>query len=289
MNDRFALAFMFSLGMHALLLGLVAVLGLPPAGREESSARTVIPVSLFEAGSAPASPAPGEGSGGQPHPDLKRSPAPTPSAPAGPAAQAAATSAPLPRSADRTRNLPESVDIVEHQSAVPPAPAAELRDSRQEWPAAPDLTAATANPSPAGAQASDDIGGHAAAPGAGAVGAAPGLSGGDGGEGQGQDPGGGTSGQGDVLIPGEFLAGNAPPRYPLLARRKGWEGTVVIEIHVSGSGRVEQARVEKSSGYAILDGAALGAIRSWRIALNGRLDEVDLRFRIPVIFKLREA
>jgi periplasmic protein TonB len=172
---------------------------------------------------------------------------------------------------------------------VQPANTAELHDSRQELPAAPDLTAATASPSPAGAQASDATGGHAAAPGAGAVGAAPGFSGGDGGEGQGQGQGGGMSGQGDVLIPGEFLAGNAPPRYPLLARRKGWEGTVVIEIHVSGSGRVEQARVEKSSGYAILDGAALGAIRSWRIALNGRLEEADLRFRIPVIFKLREA
>jgi protein TonB len=172
---------------------------------------------------------------------------------------------------------------------VQPASAAELRESSKKLPAAPALTGSTGSSSPADAQASDDAGVYGAAPGAGASGAASGFSGGTGGDGRDQGQGSRTSGQGDVLIPGEFLAGNSPPRYPLLARRKGWEGTVVIEIHVSGSGRVEQARVEKSSGYAILDGAALGAIRSWRIALNSGQEEADLRFRIPVIFKLKQA
>jgi TonB family protein len=98
--------------------------------------------------------------------------------------------------------------------------------------------------------------------------------------------GSGKSGEGAILIPGEFLAGNPPPRYPLIARRKGWEGTVVIDIHVSNTGWVQEARVDKSSGYTVLDDAALGAVRNWRIALHGRPAETGFKFRIPVIFKL---
>ena len=104
-------------------------------------------------------------------------------------------------------------------------------------------------------------------------------------EGQGgQDKG--NSGRGTIQIPGEFLAGNAPPRYPLLARRKGWEGTVIIDIRISGDGRVHEAQIGKSSGYTILDDAALGAVRNWRIAPSVRVDAASFKFRVPVIFKL---
>ena len=290
MNDRFALAFMLSLGMHALLLGLVAALGLPQTGRVESSVRMVIPVTLLEAGSSLVSSAQGEGSGGEAHPDPTSPAASPPSTSTGPATRALAAPTPIPRASDPARSLPGLAAFTERdEPTVQPASAAELRESSKKLPAAPALTGSTGSSSPADAQASDDAGVYGAAPGAGASGAASGFSGGTGGDGRDQGQGSRTSGQGDVLIPGEFLAGNSPPRYPLLARRKGWEGTVVIEIHVSGSGRVEQARVEKSSGYAILDGAALGAIRSWRIALNSGQEEADLRFRIPVIFKLKQA
>jgi len=107
-----------------------------------------------------------------------------------------------------------------------------------------------------------------------------------GGGGQGDGKGDGKGGQGTILVPGEFLAGNAPPRYPLIARRKGWEGTVVIELRVSGSGWVKEVRIEKSSGHALLDDAALGAVRNWRIAPNGRPDAATFKFRVPVTFKL---
>ena len=127
----------------------------------------------------------------------------------------------------------------------------------------------------------------AGAAGSGAGSSAPGSAEGED-EGQGGQ-GNGKSGRGSIQVPGEFLAGNAPPRYPLLAQRKGWEGTVIIDIRIAGDGRVQEAQIEKSSGYTILDDAALGAVRNWRIAPNGRVDEVNFKFRVPVIFKLTQS
>lgn len=86
------------------------------------------------------------------------------------------------------------------------------------------------------------------------------------------------------ILPG-VPPGNSPPRYPRIARRRGWEGTVVIEVRVSGKGRVRAARVEQSSGYGILDEAALGAARQWHLA---RDDGADMLFHIPVVFKLTQ-
>jgi protein TonB len=127
----------------------------------------------------------------------------------------------------------------------------------------------------------------AAGTGAAGSGASRSASGSAEGEDEGQGgQGNGKSGRGSIQIPAEFLAGNAPPRYPLLARRKGWEGTVIIDIRISGDGRVHDAQVEKSSGYSILDHAALGAVRNWRIAPSDRVDVASFQFRVPVIFKL---
>ncbi|HSM88815.1 MAG TPA: energy transducer TonB, partial [Desulfobacterales bacterium] len=142
---------------------------------------------------------------------------------------------------------------------------------------------------PAGLGPPQDAGLCATAAGSGAAGSGTGRadggsSGGDAAGGGGQD--GGKAGEGAILVPGEFLAGNPPPRYPLIARRKGWEGTVVIDVHVSNTGWVQEARVDKTSGYTVLDDAALGAVRKWRINLHGRSAAASFKFRVPVIFKL---
>jgi len=57
---------------------------------------------------------------------------------------------------------------------------------------------------------------------------------------------------------------NAPPRYPAQAVRHGWEGEVLLRIAVASDGRVSQVSVEKSSGYEILDQAAVRAVRLWK-------------------------
>jgi protein TonB len=50
--------------------------------------------------------------------------------------------------------------------------------------------------------------------------------------------------------------------YPLMARRGRMEGTVRISCKLTRTGEVKEAKVESSSGYEILDRAALRSVRS---------------------------
>ncbi|MBI3767303.1 MAG: energy transducer TonB [Deltaproteobacteria bacterium] len=65
------------------------------------------------------------------------------------------------------------------------------------------------------------------------------------------------------------------PDYPARARREGWQGTVDVELHVDRDGAVEQASIGRSSGFAVLDAAAVTVARRSRFrvadALHGQL------------------
>jgi len=54
-----------------------------------------------------------------------------------------------------------------------------------------------------------------------------------------------------------------PPSYPSSARRRGWQGTANLLVTVDVNGRVEELILERSSGYEMLDDAALRAVRHW--------------------------
>ena len=81
--------------------------------------------------------------------------------------------------------------------------------------------------------------------------------------------------------------GNRPPQYPWIARRRGEQGRVVLEVEVTADGRAKEVRVKRSSGSARLDRAAQAAVRAWRFsparrggrAVAGRID-------IPIAFRL---
>lgn len=49
--------------------------------------------------------------------------------------------------------------------------------------------------------------------------------------------------------------------YPRLAQRRGMEGKVMVRFVIERSGAIQSVWVEKSSGYAILDEAAVEAVR----------------------------
>jgi TonB family protein len=49
--------------------------------------------------------------------------------------------------------------------------------------------------------------------------------------------------------------------YPELARRQGWEGRVTLGVRVEADGRLTGIRVIESSGYPVLDAAALDCLR----------------------------
>lgn len=68
--------------------------------------------------------------------------------------------------------------------------------------------------------------------------------------------------------PTPVIGENPPPEYPRRAIRLAIEGRVLIEVAVDAQGKVTGCKVVRSSGHAILDRAALKAVRSWRF-LNG--------------------
>ena len=79
------------------------------------------------------------------------------------------------------------------------------------------------------------------------------------------------------------------PRYPGKARRAGWEGTAVLKVLVDPKGAPGRVTVDRTSGFDILDDAAVKAVRRWRFHPARRgVDGVPSWVRIPVAFKLKE-
>jgi len=298
MKDRFALAILLSIALHLLLIEIVSALDfLWPAARHASE-RQIIAVSLVEMDNS-ANPL-GRREGNERYSpessSLDRTRAETHARPVATSPRQAVTRL----QAGRRGAVAVPAGEISRPAAVAPCaeptdrplPVAENRQAQEETLTVA-VTAPPADfPQPAGSLLPQDAGRCVTAAGAGAAGSGAGSSAPGSAEGEDEGQGGqgnGKSGRGSIQVPGEFLAGNAPPRYPLLAQRKGWEGKVIIDIRIAGDGRVQEAQIEKSSGYTILDEAALGAIRNWRIAPNGRVDEVNFKFRVPVIFKLTQS
>lgn len=75
-------------------------------------------------------------------------------------------------------------------------------------------------------------------------------------------------------------------RYPMIARRLGQEGVVVLEAQFQGDGHAA-ARVKRSSGHASLDRAAVKLFEDAMAALGNRLDPPDASaLEIPVAYRL---
>jgi len=80
---------------------------------------------------------------------------------------------------------------------------------------------------------------------------------------------------------------NPAPRYPLASRRAGEQGTVTLRVLVRRDGLPAQVEVEKSSGSAHLDAAALEAVRAWRfVPARQGTDAIESWVLVPVVFRL---
>jgi protein TonB len=80
---------------------------------------------------------------------------------------------------------------------------------------------------------------------------------------------------------------NREPRYPIVARKKGWQGTVRLKVLVLSDGSVGELDVAGSSGYGLLDRAAVDAVVTWRFRPATKGDHpVDSWVEIPIQFEL---
>ncbi|CAG1010243.1 hypothetical protein BURK2_04004 [Burkholderiales bacterium] len=86
-----------------------------------------------------------------------------------------------------------------------------------------------------------------------------------------------------------YLA-NPAPEYPLLSRRLGEAGRVLLRVFVNADGDAERVELAQSSGSSRLDHAALAAVRRWRFepAKEGP-SPVACWVQVPIVFDLRNA
>ncbi|MBW1768802.1 MAG: energy transducer TonB [Deltaproteobacteria bacterium] len=81
---------------------------------------------------------------------------------------------------------------------------------------------------------------------------------------------------------------NPSPKYPRAARRRGYQGTVIMEVLVNREGRVEDLRLFRSSGYTVLDKRAMSSVKNWLFEPGMRGDEkVEMWVKVPIRFRLR--
>lgn len=191
-------------------------------------------------------------------------PVPPPAAPAAPARAPAARAATLEPEPRRVERPPR-----ERSTSSAPKPR---QPPRMAAIPPPDATNAPAPPSVVAAA------GGAAGPGGSAAAVEPSASGGAA-LGEGEPPG---------FAPGS--ADNPLPHYPIAARRRGIEGSLVLDVLVTPEGSPRAVAVARSSGSALLDEAALEAVRRWRFRPARRGNEpVEGRVSVPIAFRLVSA
>lgn len=82
---------------------------------------------------------------------------------------------------------------------------------------------------------------------------------------------------------------NPKPEYPLMARRNGDEGKVVLRVQVTAEGRAAEVQLHSSSGSSALDKAARAAVHNWRfVPARQGSQAVAAWVLVPVVFKLQD-
>ncbi len=80
---------------------------------------------------------------------------------------------------------------------------------------------------------------------------------------------------------------NPPPAYPMAARRRGIEGTVLVRAEISAGGECQRVELKKTSGHEMLDNAALEAVKTWRFVPAKRGGQAVVAWvEVPITFKL---
>jgi len=80
---------------------------------------------------------------------------------------------------------------------------------------------------------------------------------------------------------------NPKPKYPMVAKRRGYEGTVLLNVYVLESGRVGELTLEKASGFTVLDESAINSVKEW-IFVPGKRNGISVSswVQVPIKFQL---
>lgn len=80
---------------------------------------------------------------------------------------------------------------------------------------------------------------------------------------------------------------NPKPVYPNISKRRGEQGMVLVSVLIGIDGTAQDAKVKTSSGFELLDQAALNTVKNWRYVpgKRGGLPEA-MWFNVPINFVL---
>jgi TonB family protein len=94
--------------------------------------------------------------------------------------------------------------------------------------------------------------------------------------------------EGEIFFAQPKYVENPKPLYPQEARKKGYEGEVLLKVEVLANGGVGRVEVKKSSSYEILDRSALTAVKEWKfIPANQGNGSIPCWVNIPIKFQLQ--
>ncbi|MFZ3047517.1 MAG: energy transducer TonB [Desulfatirhabdiaceae bacterium] len=81
---------------------------------------------------------------------------------------------------------------------------------------------------------------------------------------------------------------NPPPSYPQQARKRGFQGTVILKVLIGTDGNVSDIDIQETSGHSILDQAARETVGGWIFKPGYRGNEpVEMWIRVPIRFELK--
>ena len=82
---------------------------------------------------------------------------------------------------------------------------------------------------------------------------------------------------------------NPHPPYPLIARKKGFEGKLILEVLVNEDGSVKSTSIRESSGYEILDTVSKKTVEKWTFIPAKKMGQaVKDNIHIPIKFVLTD-
>ncbi|GEM_PF-2020125 len=84
---------------------------------------------------------------------------------------------------------------------------------------------------------------------------------------------------------------NPRPKYPTLARNRGWEGDVIIGVHVNSDGSIKNLEILKGAHYSPLNYAAWQTVKTqWTFTPAHRNGEPVTAFvEVPISFRLSDT
>jgi protein TonB len=223
-------------------------------------------------------------------------------APDAPAEVAPASAGTRPQQQPAPETLPSAPAAVLAPAASEPVPhqPGAVAPAESQAPPAAAYTPATALGADAAGTGKGSVSAAAsspsAPPGASIVASGPGgPAGNPGGGGPGAAPGGGANGAPAGTAAG--MAGRVSPGphdlaavrrridarkvYPRIAVRNGWEGRVLVEMHLEGDGSLAAVRLLEGSGHTVLDEATITAVR-----LASPFPPVARVLTVPVEYRL---